>query len=297
VARENLRAVEVAAIGDGIERLRLQNSFRLFCNARKLCPIRAAVRHLVRHDQMMLGIDRDLHIVAHHTRAAAACRHRATVGICERDLLVGRGEHLFLVSLKLPHFVFQLRKLLFEPRRLRYKRLRWLLPVGRVKLAQISRHALLKLRTPPLHLRAREVLVVVVDCLELAAVDGDARRGEKTHLAAELDKARAHLAKGATIVLAKIGNRLVVRDQPTQQPHDFDVAARFPFQPPARLYSVEVAVDVELQQNRKMVRRPTGRRRLHSIEPKLGQIERIDEGVNHANRIALVNEIIEAFSQ
>ena len=46
-----------------------------------------------------------------------------------------------------------------------------------------------------------------------------------------------------------------------------------------------------------MVGRPTGRRRLHSVEPKLGQIEHIDEGVNHANRIALVNEIIAAFGQ
>ena len=46
-----------------------------------------------------------------------------------------------------------------------------------------------------------------------------------------------------------------------------------------------------------MIGWPTSRRRLHSIEPKLGQIERIDEGVNHANRIALVNEIIEAFGQ
>jgi hypothetical protein len=69
---ESSRAVEVAAIGDGIERLCLQNSFRLLCNTCKLCPIRAAVRHFVRHDQMMLGIDCDLNIVAHHAGAAAA---------------------------------------------------------------------------------------------------------------------------------------------------------------------------------------------------------------------------------
>ena len=119
---------------------------------------------------MMLGIDRDLHIVAHYAGAAAACRHRATVGIGERDLLVGRSEHLLLVSLKLPHFLFQLRKLLFEPRRLRCKRLRWLLPVGRIELAQIPRHALLKLRTSPLHLRARDVLVAVVARAERQAV-------------------------------------------------------------------------------------------------------------------------------
>src|SRR5271166_4880966 len=52
-----------------------------------------------------------------------------------------------------------------------------------------------------------EVFVPIVDCLELAAVDGDARRGEKTRLTTlttEFDKTRAHLAKSATIFLAKI---------------------------------------------------------------------------------------------
>jgi hypothetical protein len=46
-----------------------------------------------------------------------------------------------------------------------------------------------------------------------------------------------------------------------------------------------------------MVRRPTGCRRLHSFEAHLGQIERIDKHVDHANRIIFVNEIIEAFRQ
>ena len=60
-------------------------------------------------------------------------------------------------------------------RRLRGKRFRWLLQVGGVELAQIPRHALLDLSKPALHLRAREILVAVVDRFELAAVDGDAR--------------------------------------------------------------------------------------------------------------------------
>ena len=46
-----------------------------------------------------------------------------------------------------------------------------------------------------------------------------------------------------------------------------------------------------------MVRRPAGRRRLNTIEAHLGQIERIDKHVDRANRVALVNEIIEAFGQ
>ena len=46
-----------------------------------------------------------------------------------------------------------------------------------------------------------------------------------------------------------------------------------------------------------MVRWPASRRRLNPFEAHLGQIERIDKHVDHANRVALVNEIIEAFGQ
>jgi hypothetical protein len=44
-----------------------------------------------------------------------------------------------------------------------------------------------------------------------------------------------------------------------------------------------------------MIRRPTGCRWLDPREAHLGQIERIDKHVDHTNRVALINEIIEAF--
>jgi hypothetical protein len=44
-----------------------------------------------------------------------------------------------------------------------------------------------------------------------------------------------------------------------------------------------------------VVRRPTSRRRLNPFEAHLSQIERLDKHIDHANRVALVNEIIEAF--
>jgi hypothetical protein len=54
---------------------------------------------------------------------------------------------------------------------LRDEGLRWLLPVGRVQLAQITREALLELRSAPFYLRPREVPIAIVHRLELAAVD------------------------------------------------------------------------------------------------------------------------------
>ena len=46
-----------------------------------------------------------------------------------------------------------------------------------------------------------------------------------------------------------------------------------------------------------MVRRPTGRCRMNAIEPEIAPFQRIHEHINRANRIALVDLIIEAFRQ
>jgi hypothetical protein len=74
VAFKDLRSAEVSAIGNHLERLSLQDSLRLLGNISKLRPIRAAVRHLMCHNQMMFGVDSHLNIVADDTGAAAAQR-------------------------------------------------------------------------------------------------------------------------------------------------------------------------------------------------------------------------------
>ena len=66
---------------------------------------------------------------------------------------------------------------------------------------------LLDLRHAPLHLGAREVLVAVVYCLELAAVNRDAGLREQAHRAAQCDKMSTNFADGSAIVLAEVGNR------------------------------------------------------------------------------------------
>jgi hypothetical protein len=58
-----------------------------------------------------------------------------------------------------------------------------------------------------------------------------------------------------------------------------------------------LSVVVKLQKNRRMIRRALRRRRGCPIETHFRQIKRIDKHVDHANRVALVNEIIETFGQ
>ena len=64
LARQNLGAVEIAAVRDDIEVLRLQRVFRPLGHAGELRTVIADVGHLMRDDQMMLGIDGYLNVVA-----------------------------------------------------------------------------------------------------------------------------------------------------------------------------------------------------------------------------------------
>jgi hypothetical protein len=56
LARQDLRAVEVAPVGNDIEALCLERVFRLLGYAGELRPVVADIGHLVRDDQMMLGV-------------------------------------------------------------------------------------------------------------------------------------------------------------------------------------------------------------------------------------------------
>ena len=51
--------------------------------------------------------------------------------------------------------------------------------------------------------------------------------------------------------------RLEVRHQAASQPNKLNAALALPLQAPARLYSIEISVDVNLQQRRRMIGRPS----------------------------------------
>ena len=251
----------------------------------------------MRHNQMMFGLGGNLNVVAHHAGAAATCRHRAGIRVRQRDLLIRCGKHVRLESCKPPHLLPQLLDLLFQAARLGLERLGRLLPVGSVELLQIARHALLDLRHPPLHLGPREVPVAVVHRLELAAVDRDAGLRQQAHRAAQRNKAHAHLADGTPIVLAEVGNRLVIGHKSARKPHHLDVVPSLTLQPPARLNPVEIAVNIELQQHRRMIRRPASRLGSNPVKSQLAQIEFLDKNIDHPNRIVLADPVFQAFRE
>src|SRR5215475_10945923 len=83
--------------------------------------------------------------------------------------------------------------------RLRGKRFRWLLQIGGVELAQISRHTLIDLRKSALHLCPREILIAIIDRLELAAVDRNPRLREQAQISAKGDELRTNLADRSSV--------------------------------------------------------------------------------------------------
>jgi hypothetical protein len=95
------------------------------------------------------------------------------------------------------------------------------------------------------------------------------------------------------MVLAEVGDRLEVGSQAPRQPHQFDIALRFALQAPARLHLVQVAVDVDLQQDCGVVRRSAGGRWLSTLKSERMQLQFVDEDVNDAHWVVLCDVVIQ----
>jgi hypothetical protein len=136
---------------------------------------------------------------------------------------------------------------------------------------------LVNLRQPPLHLGLGEVSLPRVDGLELAAVDRNARFAEQVKTSAHRHELTADPADGLAVVLPEVSYRFEVWHQAAGQPNQLDVALAFPFQTPARLYPIEVSVDINLQQHRRMIGRPCCRLGLNAAKAEPGQTKLIDK--------------------
>jgi hypothetical protein len=125
--------------------------------------------------------------------------------------------------------------------------------IGPVQSGEATRDAGVDLLHPPAHLGRRIVLVAIVHRLELAAIDRDNGLGEEVQPTAQLNEPAARCSDRGPVVAAEVGDRLEVRRQAPRQPHQLDVALRFPLKAAARLKPVEVAVKVDLQHRRGVV--------------------------------------------
>ena len=189
---------------------------------------------LMRHDQMGLGIDDALNIVADMPTMLRASRHGPRVGVSERYLPVrGIGQRLVYGQQTLDLLADavisarQMRRPL-NPRRAGF------LPVNPVSLLDIAADLGFQMRKAAGDLALGEVPVPVVHRFELAPVNGDDLALQNTDAAAEVDELRAGLPDGRTVLPPEICDGLVIWNQPPGQPHHLDIAPGLAFQPAAR---------------------------------------------------------------
>src|SRR5207302_10300677 len=135
----------------------------------------------------------------------------------------------------------------------------------------------------------------VVPRFELAAVNRDAGFRQQPHTAAERNKPGADLSDRAAIILAEVSNRLVIGSESAREPHHLNLAPGLTLQPAARLHPVEIAVDVELQKDRRMIRRPASHLRINAAETQHRKIKFVDEDIDDTNRIVIINPVLQAF--
>lgn len=171
------------------------------------------------------------------------------------------------------------------------------LPVDTDHLVDITFNIGLQMGEAVGDLVLREVPVTVVDGLEFAAIDGNAIALQHADPAAKLHELRAGPADRAAIRAAEFGDGLVIWCQSAGQPHQLDIAPRFPFQPAARRDPVQIAIDEQLQQNGGMVSRSASARGGRALNAEGRQIELIDEQIDDANKIILTDPVFQALGE
>src|SRR5262249_28495988 len=96
---------------------------------------------------------------------------------------------------------------------------------------------------------------------ELRAVERDQSGSEQSLLAAEQYECPARPHDSRPVLPPEVRNRLEVRSQPSQQPHELNITPATAFQLAAGTHLVEVSIDVELKKIARVITRSTRSRR------------------------------------
>jgi hypothetical protein len=84
----------------------------------------------------------------------------------------------------------------------------------------------------------------------------------------------------------------VIGNKAAGEPHYLNVASGLTLEPAARLNPIEVSVDVNLQQRRRMVGRPSCCRWLDATKAEPCQIKLIDKDIDRPDRIILTQIVV-----
>ena len=104
-------------------------------------------------------------------------------------------------------------------------------------------------------------------------------------------------AVGLAVVLTEVGDGLEVRHQAPGQPHQLNVALGLSLKAATGLDAIEVAVDVDLQQDGRMLSRPTSFCGDNTLETESTKVEFIDEHIDHTSRVGVRHIVIQALGK
>jgi hypothetical protein len=121
--------------------------------------------------------------------------------------------------------------------------------------------------------------------------------GEQLQPAAKLNELAAHRPDRRPVVAAEVGDGLEVRRQAPGQPHQLDIALSFSLKATAGLYSVQIAVEINLQQGRRVIGRPSRRCRMNTGKAKSTKIKLVDKDFNDPNRVVRGDVIVQRLGQ
>jgi hypothetical protein len=144
--------------------------------------------------------------------------------------------------------------------------------IGLIQLRQVAGNALVQFFLLALELFQVQVAACGGYRLELTAIDGHPLARDQSHFAAELYEGSTGSSERLAIVLAVIGNGLEVRLESIEQPHDFDIALAFGFETARGTNTLEIAIQVQLQQICRVVGRTPRAFGNRSSKPELLEV-------------------------
>ncbi len=86
----------------------------------------------------------------------------------------------------------------------------------------------------------------------------------------------------------------MIRLELTGEPHQLEVAAGLLLEAAARREAIEIAVDVDLEQGRRMIGRAACGVRENAVEPQSVQVELLDKSFDSAHRIVGRHIVVQA---
>src|SRR3984893_1944406 len=285
----------IAGIGQHLQRFGFENLLCRFCHRMEMACI-AAVDALAGDNELVLVVHDALHIVARNGLVALAQKPCVRIGQGQLSLLtrvqslkVGLGArapgHQLLYSrpqlIAMASVAVTVGALLGLRCVIVFERLAVSLDLP-VQVCDLFGE-----------LPARENAGLAGVAMEQGAIDRDKGSADKTELSCQKHETTVHRLQGLPVLLAEVGDRPITRLQVLEQPDQFQIAARFPLQPPRRPDLGDVAVKIKLQQVGWIIGRlPRSHDARRMPKAKLCKVERANKALDRPHRVVRPNIVL-----